>query len=197
MLMDSIAIARHLDTVVPEAGVRAFPEPQGEFEELWRESRDQWDKVAFPADGYGFRRLIMPRVPGILDERGSAYFIRTRTENHPEKVSPLDWGSEDPEDDWGPVERAFRGYQAFLLSKRYQAATQGPFLAGGTVSMGDIYLVSCLLWLKAASELFLERLLCVGEEGGRGPVREVYEAFWANGWVEGRGEGRVVGVRGG
>lgn len=192
MMMGSIEIARHLDALYPDAPVQAFPEPKDQSEALWTESQKTLNSLVFPDDS-GFEALVFPKIPGILDPRGQDYFIRTRTEEHPERLSPLQWGSE-PEEDFQAMVPAFKAYNEYLVRKRDQAAREGregPFLWGETVSMGDIWLVSCLVWLRSAGEEWLDRLLA-GEAVGM--VRGVWEAFESRGWLTGQGEGRILEV---
>ena len=140
----------------------------------------------------------MPRIPLILDDRGAEYFIRTRTADHPDKLSPLDWGSEDPEEDWQAMTPYAEAYNAFLVRKCDEAAAtgrgRGPFLLGQTLSMGDIYLVSVLVWFQAAGQELLDRLLAIGENEAHrtSPMRDVWSAFERNGWLAGQGEERVI-----
>lgn len=190
--MGSLDIARHLDALYPDAPAHAFPEPKAESEALWTESSKTLNGLVFPDDS-GFEALVFPQIPGILDPRGEEYFIRTRTEDHPDQLSPLKWGSPDPEDDFSKMVPAFQTYNEYLLRKRDQAVRDGrgdgPFLWGQTVSMGDIWLVSCLVWLRSAGEEWPRRLLAVE---GVGMVRGVWEAFERNGWLTGQGEERVL-----
>lgn len=199
ILSDSIKIAHHLDALYPSAPVHAFPEPKAESEALWTESHHLLRGFISQIRGKGYR-LLMPRIPGILDERGAVYFIRTRTEDHPQKLSPLEWGSKDAEDDWATMRPFVEDYNAYLLRKRTEAEAagkgKGPFLWGQTVSMGDIYLVAVLVWFQAAGQELLDRLMAIGEaEGKTSPMRDVWDAFEEKGWLKGQGEERVIEVR--
>lgn len=201
LLPESIAIAHHLDALYPSAPHHAFPEPKSESEALWSESEGLLRKIIFqPAGGHGYR-LLMPRIPLILDDRGAEHFIRTRQASHPDKVSPLDWGSEDIEDDWRAVEPSVKAYNEYLVGKRSEAEAKGrgkgPFLLGETLSMGDIYLASILVWFQAAGQELLDRFMAIGEgdEYETSPIRDVWNAFEANGWLTGQGEERVIHER--
>lgn len=200
MLSDSIAIARHLDALYPDAPVHAFPAPKAESEMLWQESQHLLRGLISSIRGKGYR-LLMPRIPLILDDRGAEYFIRTRTADHPQELSPLAWGSEDAEEDWRTMTPYVEAYNAFFVRKRDEAneagAGNGPFLWGETVSMGDIYLVSVLVWFQAAGQELLDRLLAIGEGEAdeTSPMRDVWHAFERNGWLTGQGEKRTIGVQ--
>lgn len=191
MMMGSIEIARHLDALYPDAPVHAFPEPKDQSKALWAESQKTFNSLIFPPNDAGFQALVFPKIPGILDPRGTEYFIRTRTEEHPERVSPLQWGS-DPEQDFQAMVPAFNAYNRYLISKQDQATHEGrgagPFLWGETVTMGDVWLVSCLVWLRSAGEEWLDRLLA----SDVGMVRGVWEAFESRGWLTGQGEEREL-----
>lgn len=190
--MGSLEIARHLDTLYPDGPVHAFPEPKDQSEALWTESSKTFNGLVFPDDS-AFEALVFPKIPGILDPRGEGYFLRTRTEDHPDNLSPLKWGSLNPENDFARMVPAFKTYNEYLAQKRDQAVRNGrkpgPFLWGETVSMGDVWLVSCLVWLRSAGEEWLRRLL---ETEGAEMVRGVWEAFDGNGWLTSRGEERVL-----
>lgn len=198
ILSESVAIAHHLDDLYPAAPHHAFPDPKPASEALWAESEDMLRKIIFaPAGGHGYR-LLMPRIPLILDDRGAEHFIRTRQASHPDKLSPLEWGSVDIEDDWKAMEPSVRAYNAYLARKRAQAEAEGrgkgPFLWGETLSMGDIYLAGILVWLQAAGQGRLERFMAIGEgeEYETSPIRDVWNAFERNGWLSKQGEERVI-----
>lgn len=200
MLSDSIAIAGHLDALYPDAPVHAFPEPKADSEMLWQESQHLLRGLISAIRGKGYR-LLMPRIPLILDDRGAEYFIRTRTADHPQNLSPLKWGSEDAEEDWRTMTPYVEAYNAYLLRKRDEAneagGRNGPFLWGETLSMGDIYLVSVLVWFRAAGQELLDRLLAIGEGEAykTSPMRDVWDAFERNGWLTAQGEKRTIGVQ--
>jgi glutathione S-transferase len=198
ILSDSIAIAHHLDALYPSAPHHAFPEPKSDSEALWTESEDLLRKIIFQQSGGHGYRLLMPRIPLILDDRGAEYFIKTRAASHPQNLSPVEWGSKDIEDDWKAVEPSVRAYNAYLQRKRSEAEAEGkgkgPFLWGQTLSMGDIYLASILVWLQAAGEGRLERFMAIGEgdDYETSPIRDVWNAFEKNGWLSKQGEERVI-----
>lgn len=202
ILSESIAIAHHLDSLYPDAPVHAFPEPKTESEALWKESEDLMRKMVFvQEDGKGYR-LLMPRIPLILDNRGAEHFIRTRKASHKDKKSPLEWGSPNEEDDWNAMRPSVITYNNYLQRKRSEAEKagkgSGPFLLGDTVSMGDIYLASIIVWFQAAGgDEMLEKFLAIGEgeEWEKSPIRGVWEAFERNGWLTKQGEPREIPAR--
>lgn len=211
-MTESVAIAHHLDKLYPHTVVQAFPEPKDQSEALWKEAEHLLRAIVFPAeDGKGFR-LLMPRIPLILDDRGSEHFIRTRTATHAQHLSPLKWGSENPEDDWTAIRSAVLAYIKFHESTRSKAIAaglgeEGPFLWGSKVTMGDIYLASILVWFRSAGDAMLDRFLAIGEKDEpasrksdgeavweKSPIRSVWDAFGKEGWLEAVGEPREIPV---
>lgn len=202
ILPESIAIAHHLDDLFPSAPVHAFPESKTESEALWKESEDLMRKMVFVQEGGHGYKLLMPRIPLILDDRGAEHFIRTRQASHKEKKSPLEWGSPNEEDDWNAMKPSVIAYNKYLQRKRSEASAagkgDGPFLLGDTVSMGDIYLVSICVWFHAAGgDAFLEKFLAMGEgeEWEKSPIRGVWDAFEQRGWLTKQGEPREIPAR--
>ncbi|KAJ9119678.1 hypothetical protein QFC22_003388 [Naganishia vaughanmartiniae] len=210
VMTESTAIAHHLDKLYPSTAVQAFPEPKDKSEALWKDSEHLLRAIVFPAEqGKGFR-LLMPKIPLILDDRGSEYFIRTRAATHPEHLSPLKWGSENPEDDWRAIRASVFAYIKFHESTRSDAIASGygqdgPFLWGNKVTMGDIYLASILVWFRSGGEEMLNRFLAIGEKDEpaarksdgeqvweKSPIRGVWEAFGREGWLEAVGEPREI-----
>ncbi|KAJ9091899.1 hypothetical protein QFC19_008926 [Naganishia cerealis] len=213
IMTESTAIAHHLDSLYPSSAVQAFPEPKNESTVLWKEAEHHLRAIVFQQEeGKGYR-LLMPQIPLILDDRGSEYFIRTRAETHPQHISPLQWGSPNPENDWSAIRPAVLAYLKYHESTRDAAVSagrggQGPFLWGDKVTMGDIYLVSVLVWFRSAGEEMLDRFLAIGEKdepAGRkaegepvwekSPVRAVWDAFGEKGWLEGVGEPREIPLK--
>ncbi|KAJ9091881.1 hypothetical protein QFC19_008907 [Naganishia cerealis] len=210
IMTESAAIAHYLDSLYPSSLVQAFPEPKSESGALWKEAEHHLHAIQSKGKGY---RLLMPRIPLILDDRGSEYFIRTRTDDHPQHISPLQWGSPNPEDDWSVVRPFVLTYLKYYESTRDAAVSagrggQGPFLWGDKVTMGDIYLASVLVWFRSAGEEMLDQFLAIGEKdepAGRkaegepvwekSPVRAVWDAFGEKGWLEGVGEPREIPLK--
>ncbi|KAJ9092571.1 hypothetical protein QFC21_006802 [Naganishia friedmannii] len=209
IMPESIAIARHLDTLYPSTTVQAFPEPKPQSEALWSEAENHLNGIISTRRGKGYR-LLTPRIPGILDDRGSEFFIRTRTEDHPDHLSPLKWGSDDAEDDWTSIRPFVIAYAKFHESTRSAAISSGlgqdgPFLWGSKPTMGDIYLASILVWFRSASYSFLDRLLAIGEKSEpasrksdeeevweKSPIRGVWDALAKEGWLDGVGQPREI-----
>ncbi|KAJ9112221.1 hypothetical protein QFC22_006305 [Naganishia vaughanmartiniae] len=209
IMPESVAIVKHLDTLYPSTPVQAFPEPKSQSEALWTEAENHLNGIISTKRGKGYR-LLMPRIPSILDDRGAEYFIRTRTQDHPLDLSPLNWGSADAEDDWTSLRPFVLAYSKFHESTRHAAIASGlgdngPFLWGNNPTMGDIYLAAILVWFRSASEPFLDRLLAIGEESEpasrksegeevweKSPMRGVWDAFGREGWLEGVGQSREI-----
>lgn len=102
--------------------------------------------------------------------------------DHPEKIWPSDWGSNDTEEDWRTVVPYVQAYNTYLSRKRSEAEAKGrekgPFLLGETLSMGYIYLISMLLWFQAGGQERLTRILAIGEgkTHGTSPTRDMWSS---------------------
>jgi glutathione S-transferase len=193
-----VDIARHLDALYPDAPAHAFPEPKDASEALWKESEDLMRKMVFVQEGGHGYKLLMPRIPPILDDRGAEHFIRTRKAAHKDNKSPLEWGSPNPEDDWNAMKPSVIAYNKYHLAHSRSASNPGPFFLGDTVSMGDIYLASIVVWFQAAGgDEFVERFLGMGEgeEWEKSPIRGVWDEFETRGWLSKQGEKREIPAR--
>lgn len=212
IMPESITIARHLDTLYPSTRIQAFPHPKPQSEALWQEAENHLNGIISTKRGKGYR-LLHPRIPSILDPRGADYFILTRTRDHPDHLSPLQWGSANMEDDWSTIRPFVLAYLEFHDSTRSNAVSSGlgqdgPFLWGDNPTMGDIYLASLLVWFRSASDPFLDRLLAIGEQSEpasrkteqgeqervweKSPIRGVWDAFGEKGWLQGVGQPREI-----
>jgi glutathione S-transferase len=170
-------IVLHLDEIYPEKP--AFPSIEGSTREqtiaLAQKVQDLFVKCR--TDGH-LGQIAMPHIPGILDEPGSEYFIRTRSSMPPFHKSPLDWASEDPEDDWKHFEPSLKPIADVLSEK------PGPFCLGETFSYADAIILGQLGWMESCDQKYLERI-CKMHGGAFG---RIWDKAMKEGWVEGQGE---------
>lgn len=185
VLMDSIAIAKHLDAIFPERPVFPKVDIPG-FENAMHvvtlgaanALRQAW------ITGYD---IVVPTIADILDDRGEEYFVRTRTE--PKKGPPRQWGSKNPEDDWKPFEKSLAQLAKFLKGSD-EHPNPGPFFLGTQPCYSDFTVAAFLAWFKAGNEQFFERILKVGD----GEFSRLWEA--SEKWVYGQGEDKEWKIEG-
>lgn len=169
-MQNSIDIARYLDKVSPERPVLAA-QPGG-----WGNAAEAYHaaaKVVLNGPWRAGVRIAMPTIPGILDERGSKWFIEDRKsmDSSGKGRSPEDWGSEDPEDDW----------KEFIPTLKTLAATldhttkEAPFALGREPSYADFALAGYVAWYHRGSQKVYERM--IKETGGeQGAFARHYKA---------------------
>ncbi len=95
-------------------------------------------------------KMLLPKIPAILDERGAEYFRRTREEWFGQ---PLEQMCIDPESHWSELEKELAIFSNILNgpaeSPRHQ---QDLFLMGDKPSYADILLVAFFQWLRCIDE---------------------------------------------
>lgn len=151
-MASSLEIARYLDEAFPDNPV-INPAPSVTWsyavEAYQLAFRPAFVKAAAPG-----RKIIIPTVPPILDDRGREFFIEDRSRSAG-GVSPLDWGAKDPEDDWKPFTEALQA-----LSKIAGHMTESlPFLLGTQPCYVDFVLASFLTWAQRGSQANYDRIV--------------------------------------
>lgn len=161
VIMDSWPIALHLERAFAGADSPSiFPTP-GALPLAQLVHHHLYSKV-LPAA----MKLLLPKIPAILDDRGAEYFRRTRKEWF---GKPLEELCEDPEGDWKRVGQEI-AILSDMLSGHWSAPQgvaverAGPFFLGDVPSYADFVLVSFFQWCKYADERYLERVLAFGKE---------------------------------
>ncbi|KAJ3191596.1 hypothetical protein HK101_007576 [Irineochytrium annulatum] len=145
-MMDSYPIAVHLDVAFP-GSPSLFPTP---------ESRVTAHLVQAALDAKIFplaRRLVLYRVPAMLDERGGEYFAEDRAKMLGKRLEEL---VEDPERDWKAME-----VEMAALGKLW-CVNEGPFLAGEVVTYADFVMMSALVFFVRMGE---DKVLKMGPDG--------------------------------
>ena len=177
-MSNSIDIARYLDKICPDCPVLSS-------------SSADWSNAS-EAYWYAFRQIlngcwrpgypiVIPTIPSILDDRGSAWFIRDRQASDDQKRSPLDWGSPDPADDWKPFSK---GLQALAKSMTH-TSDSAPFLLGAKPCYADFALASFIAWYQRGSEDNFQKMIEV-TGGNQGALARHYRM--SEKWVLGQGE---------
>lgn len=171
-LMDSLAIALHIDEVFPSPPL--FPNGQESdgvlvtVQNIMREIER------------GIRPLIVPRVMNHLDPRGQAYFHETRSKalGKPlSEVRPTDTESLDAL--WNIIEGGSLKMIALLKEKE---GKKGPFFESGTAGYMDLIYAAQLAFIERFDKELFEK--CMGL--GNGEIREFYTACLP--WIEGQGQ---------
>ncbi|KAJ3194422.1 hypothetical protein HK101_002742 [Irineochytrium annulatum] len=159
-MMDSYPIAVHLDV--------AFPGSPALF--LTPESRVTAQLVQAALDAKIFplaRRLVLYRVPTILDEDGGEYFAEDRAKMLGKRLEEM---VEDPERDWKAME-----VEMATLGKLW-CVNDGPFLAGDVTTYADFVMMSALVFFVRMGE---ERVLRMGQDNS-------FAKLWraCEGWLQ-------------
>ena len=180
VMIESMDIAFHLDELHPEHPL--FPATPSSTREKTVELVQHVATLYQKTFGAGrAMKIAIPKVPTYLDDRGAEYFLRTRTASHPQKKSPLEWPSKDPEEDWSAYEKTL-GPIAELLARD----ASGPFFMGETFSFADAIAVAHMIWFERGDEAYLKRISRV--HGG--VFGKLYDRVKAEGWIDGQGEER-------
>ncbi|RAL10835.1 uncharacterized protein BO97DRAFT_444327 [Aspergillus homomorphus CBS 101889] len=174
-LMDSLAIATHLDAAFPTPSI--FPSGDASYALALAVSKLMgavWTH-AVP--------LIVPRVADFLDPRGREYFIKTRSAQFGMPLSEV-----RPRDD-REVERLVAAMKRemtvivmMLRGRRGTKERSGPFFEGATPGYADFLVVAVLAWFERADRSIWAEMLGLGD----GEVKALWEACLP--WVEGQGE---------
>ncbi|KAK2808006.1 hypothetical protein FQN50_005088 [Emmonsiellopsis sp. PD_5] len=136
------------------------------------------------------RRILMAKVPVMLDERGAEYFRKTRAgwfgcpleEYVFKEGEELEGGWREFEGELEVVVKMLRG--------EGKEKKEGPFFEGETAGYADLMVVAFLGWYERVDRGDFERIVKVGD----GELRRLWEACLP--WVDGQGEEREWVVKG-
>lgn len=173
-MMDSVPIALHLDKTFPERPL--FPSGEASYA-LWV-AVAQFVSLIEP----GFRPLVVPLVPGHLDERAAQYFTETRTAALGMPLADyLPKDKQNLDKLWNIIET-----ESAPLVKMLQGSSQkkGPFFEGETAGFADLWVAAHLAFVERFDKKLFERILGLGN----GELKGLYEACLP--WIEGQGEER-------
>lgn len=168
----TLAIARALDEL--------YPPPQNPALFPFRHSQEHTDQVQDVIKRLlpFARRLIIPSVPHILDERGREYFFKTRREwfrvNNLNDLRPK--SQIESEELWCELEKEITPVIELLQ------ANGGPFVEGKVPSYPDFVMVAFLAWWLRVDRQAYERLVTLGG----GALKILWDGCLP--WLEGRGE---------
>jgi len=93
------------------------------------------------------RKIVLPRVPTWLDDRGAAYFRETRKKW---LGKPLEEYFQSPEEVTANRANAVEGLKE--LAKKLDEHPEGPFVLGVEPSYADLNIVAMLLWIRRGDE---------------------------------------------
>ncbi|KAA8642791.1 hypothetical protein EYZ11_010355 [Aspergillus tanneri] len=171
-LMDSFAIATHLDQAFPSPPL--FPSRDASYALALAVNKLITNVVSKCS------ALIMPRVADFLDPRGREYFIKTRSarfgkplsEVLPKETDQIQMIIDAAKAEMAPLAQMLRG----------RLGKNGPFLEGETPGYADFLIVALLVWCERGDKMLWKALLNVGE----GEVKALWDVCLP--WVNGQGE---------
>lgn len=136
------------------------------------------------------RRLIIPKVPAILDEKGSEYYRVTRSWKAVYGM-PLDQllaSGEELEKEWKGMLADIEVLANMLKGHQGKQESKGPFYEGDKPSYTDLLVVSFLAWVERTDKKDWERVMSVGD----GELTRLWEACLP--WVNGQGEEKSIDI---
>ncbi|RAK78719.1 putative glutathione S-transferase [Aspergillus fijiensis CBS 313.89] len=182
MLMDSLAIATHLEEAFPNTP-SLFPSGDASYALALAVSK------LMGAVWINAVPLVVPRVADFLDARGREYFIKTRSAQFGKplsKVRPRD--AREVERLIDAMKRDMAVIVMMLRGRRGNKENDdnndggGPFFEGKTPGYADFLVVAVLAWFQRGDSTVWAEMLAVGD----GEVKALWEACLP--WVEGQGE---------
>ncbi|KAE8351283.1 hypothetical protein BDV28DRAFT_150118 [Aspergillus coremiiformis] len=172
-MMDSLPIARHLDTLYPSPPL--FPSGEASYALALAVNKLLRPAALKACD------LLLPKAEDVLDERGREYFVRTRTAIFGKPLAELRPTTAKEIRDLTDGMKA--EMEIFLQMLRGQGSgTKGPFLEGENVGYADFILVTFLSWSYRCDRELWEEIMGMGN----GEFRALWDA--SSLWLEGQGE---------
>ncbi|GES57612.1 glutathione S-transferase [Aspergillus terreus] len=171
-LMDSLAIAAHLDQTYPSPPL--FPAGDASYALTLAVARLVSKVVAQCAP------LVIPNVADLLDPRGREYFIKTRSARFGRPLSEV--RPRDKDELRAMVDAAKAEFVPIAQMLLGRLGKRGPFFEGERPSYADFLVVSLLVWFERADRPLFEEFAALGD----GAVRALWEACLP--WVNGQGE---------
>ncbi|KAL4897624.1 hypothetical protein BDV59DRAFT_168114 [Aspergillus ambiguus] len=171
-LMDSFAIAAHLDQTYPSPSL--FPSGDASYALTLAVSK-LINEVAAKCF-----TLIIPNVADLLDPRGREYFIKTRSARFGKPLSEV--RPRDKKEVRAMIDAAKNEFATIAQMLLGRLGKKGPFFEGERPSYADFQVASFLVWCERADKTLFNELIAVGD----GAVKALWEACLP--WVEGQGE---------
>ena len=178
-MLDSRSIALWLDEIYPNTPI--FTLPKFKVDAPGKPTQEGVKDVIWKAWASGYN-IVIPTIPGILDDRGREYFLEDRARDHDEGKSPVDWGAENPEDDWKPFTEDMKA----MMELFKETTDDAPFLSGKEPCYEDFMLGAFITWFKRGMEANFERIMNIADGQGTNVLRRHYEA--CRPYIEGQGE---------
>ena len=124
--------------------------------------------------------LVIPKVAGILDQRGREYFIKTRSAMFGKPLSEL--RPSDPESLRAVVDGIKKELETLTQMLRGRPGKTGPFFEGHHACYADLILMAYLAWTERTDQELWRELVTTG----RGELRVLWDACLP--WLEAKGE---------
>ncbi|KAJ9296871.1 hypothetical protein DTO271G3_5070 [Paecilomyces variotii] len=174
-MMDSFPIAVHLEQAFPAP---SYPSifPFGDSSHALARAVE-FMMLSLVWKSY---RIIMPKVPGQLDERGSKYFHDTRTARFGKPLLELLPKDQQEYDEiWKETEKVLLTWTAMLKGK---PGKKGPFFEGEKAGYADFIAVGFVAWFERMDKPTFQKMMEVGD----GELKTLWDASVQ--WVDGQGE---------
>jgi glutathione S-transferase len=136
------------------------------------------------------RRIFIPKVPEILDERGAEYYRYTRTWASVYGM-PLDQllaKGEDLEKEWNGMIADIEVVVKMLKGHQGKGEGSGPFFEGEKPGYADFLVISFLAWCERTDRVDWERMMSVGD----GELMKLWDACLP--WLNGQGEEKSIDI---
>ncbi|KAL1859315.1 hypothetical protein Plec18167_006731 [Paecilomyces lecythidis] len=174
-MIDSLPIALHLEQAFPSPSYPSiFPSGDASYALALA--------VGYITNGLFGKgvRILMPKVPDRLDERGSKYFHETRTVRFGKPLAELTPKDQQEYDAiWREIEKDLLTWTAMLKGK---AGKKGPFFEGEKAGYADFLVLSFMAWYERIDNETFQKMLKVGD----GELKALWDASVQ--WVDGQGE---------
>lgn len=153
VLMDSLAIAIHLEEVFPSPSL--FPSGNASYALALATHRVISNVVR------AAQEFVVPSTALILDKRGREYFVETRSREFGKPLAEV--RPKDEETVKVKEEAVLKELSVLVKMLKGKLGKEGPFLEGERISYGDFYIVSYLAWFQRVERKLWERMVAMGD----------------------------------
>ncbi|OJD11356.1 hypothetical protein AJ78_07858 [Emergomyces pasteurianus Ep9510] len=169
--LESAFPAPHHPTIFPSAGSYALALAVGKLVNVM---------------GPATRRILLPKIPAILDERGAEYFRQTRAEMFGKPLEEMELETEEVEKAWVSVGADLKLVAGMLkgspCGEGKGEGKKGPFFEGEKAGYADLVFAGYLAWYERGDRGAWERVVSVGD----GEIRRFWDACLP--WIDGQGD---------
>ncbi|PGH35976.1 hypothetical protein GX50_01146 [[Emmonsia] crescens] len=183
VINDSWPIALHLESTFPSPHYPTIFPSEGSYALALAVAK--LVNVMIPAT----RRVLLPKIPAILDERGAEYFRQTRAEMFGKPLEEMALESEELGKAWVSLEADLKVVAEMLKGNNNSGAEgkekkKGPFFEGEQAGYADLVFAGFLTWYERGDRDAWERAVSIGD----GEIRRFWDACLP--WIDGQGEGK-------